>query len=100
MAPLWGSGDVSGDEPKFAAHHEGMDTSNLTVFGVDATELGVAKTATGDARKYAPTHEGWVGITTYMDNSVNPPVLRVKSEVLVAIGITGLDQADDAVFPE
>ena len=100
MAPLWGSGDVSGDEPKFTAHHEGMDTSNLTVFGVDATELGVANAASGDARKYAPSHEGWVGITTYMDNSVTPPVLRVKSEVLVAIGITGLDQADDTQFPD
>ena len=95
MAPLWGSGDVSGDEPKFAAHHEGMDTSNLTVFGVDETELGNARAASGDARKYAPSHGGWVGITTYMDNSVTPPKLRVKSETLVAIGITGLDQAND-----
>ena len=97
MAPLWGSGDVSGDEPKFTAHHEGMDTSNLTVFGVDATEIGVARTATGDARKYAPSHGGRVGITTYMDMHGN---LRVKTETLVAIGITGLDQADDTIFPD
>ena len=92
MAPLWGSGDVSGDEPKFTAHHEGMDTSNLTVFGVDETELGNARAASGDARNYAPSHGGWVGITTYNDMHGN---LRVKSEVLVAIGITGLDQAND-----
>ena len=92
--------DRSGDEPKFTAHHEGMDTSNLTVFGVDETELGVANAASGDARKYAPAHGGWVGITTYMDNSVNPPKLRVKTEPLVAIGITGLDQADDTILPD
>jgi hypothetical protein len=95
MAPLWGSGDTSADEPKFTAHHEGMDTSNLTVFGVDETEAGLARTTA-----YKVSHGGWVGITTYMDNSHNPPRLRVKSETLVAIGITGLDQSDDAVFPE
>jgi len=92
MAPLWGSGDVSGDEPKFAAHHEGMDTSNFTVYGVDETEVGLAATTA-----YAVTHGGWVGITTYVDVH---GTLRVKSETLVAIGITGLDQNDDAVFPE
>ena len=69
-----------------------MDTSNFTVFGVDETEVGVAATTA-----YAVSHEGWVGITTYTDTHGR---LRVKSEVLVAIGITGLDQADDAVFPE
>ena len=95
MAPLWGSGDTAADEPKFTAHHEGMDSSNLTVFGVDNTEAGLAATTA-----YAVSHGGWVGIITYMDNSVNPPKLRVKSETLVAIGITGLDQSDDAVFPE
>lgn len=28
---------------------------------------------------------GWVGVTTYMDNSANPPALRVKKEILVAM---------------
>jgi hypothetical protein len=92
MAPLWGSGDASADEPKFAAHHEGMDTSNFTVYGVDETEVGLAATTA-----YAVSHGGWVGVTTYTDMHGN---LRVKSETLVAIGITGLDQSDDAVFPE
>ena len=96
MAPLWGSGDTAADEPKFAAHHESMDTSNLTVYGVDATEVGVAATTA-----YAVSHEGWVGITTYTQtNSDGTTVTRVKSEVLVAIGITSGDQSDDAVFPE
>jgi len=92
MAPLWGSGDSAADEPKFAAHHESMDTSNLTVYGVDETEVGLAATTA-----YAVSHGGWVGITTYTDMHGN---LRVKSETIVAIGITGLDQSDDAVFPE
>ena len=95
MAPLWGSGDTAADEPKFTSQLENMDTSNLTVFGVDAAEVAVA-----DTTKYAVAHQGWVGVTTYMDNSVSPAVLRVKSETLVAIGITGLDQSDDAVFPD
>ena len=92
MAPLWGSADAANKEPKFAAHHEAMDTSNFTVYGVDETEVGLAATTA-----YAVAHEGWVGIQTYTDCHNN---VRVKSEVLVAIGITGLDQADDAVFPE
>jgi hypothetical protein len=36
--------------------------------------------------QYAVTHEGWVGVTTYLDNAGN---LRVKKETLVAMsGIT------------
>ena len=30
-------------------------------------------------------HSGWVGVTTYMDNSATPPAMRVKKEVLVAM---------------
>ena len=91
MAPLWGSGDTAADEPKFTAHHEAMDTSNFTVYGVDETEVGNAATT-----QYAVSHGGWVGIKTYVDAHGS---LRVKSETLVAIGITGLDQAnDDTIF--
>ena len=50
---LWGNVDSAGQEPKFAAHHEGMDSSNFTVFGVDETELGNAATT-----QYAVSHEG------------------------------------------
>ena len=87
MAPLWGSGDTAADEPKFTSQLENMDTSNRTVYGVDETELANAATT-----QYAVAHGGWVGIVTYTDMHGN---LRVKSETLVAIGITGLDQADD-----
>ena len=70
------------------------------IYGVDTTEQTVANAASGDARKYAPAHAGWVGIQTYMDNSHNPPILRVKSEAVVAgTSITG-DAADDTVLPD
>lgn len=63
------------------------------VFGVDQIEVGVARTT-----KYAVAHSGWVGIMTYIDTHGN---LRVKSEVLVAGGIsTTSDAADDARFPD
>ena len=61
------------------------------VFGVDAIEVGVAKTT-----PYAVTHSGWVGVTTYIDTHGN---LRVKHEVLVAGGIlTTSDAPDNALF--
>ena len=74
------------------------------VFGVDNTEIGVARTATGDAGKYAPAHAGWVGITSYIDQHGN---LRVKSEVLVAMGKDAggnggiqADASDDTLYPD
>ena len=94
---LWGKTDNTAGEPKFTSHHEAMDTSNFTVYGVDTTEQTVATAASGDARKYAPQHAGYVGVTTYMDMHGN---LRVKTETLVAMGsITG-DQSDDATFAD
>jgi hypothetical protein len=63
------------------------------VFGVDQNEVGVAATTA-----YAVAHSGWVGIMTYIDTHGN---LRVKSEVLVAGGIsTTADAQDDTLFPE
>jgi len=70
-----------------------------SVFGVDATEVTVAagRTVGGKNAAYAVAHSGWVGVTTYVDNHGN---FRVKSEVLVAGGIsTSPDAADDARFP-
>ena len=67
------------------------------VFGVDTTEITVANAASGEARKYAPPHAGWVGITTYNDMHGN---FRVKHEVLVAgSSITG-DSGDDSILPD
>ena len=95
--PLWGKTDNTAGEPKFTSHHEGMDSSNFTMYGVDTTEQGVVNGKTGDARKYAAPHAGWVGINTYMDMHGN---LRVKTETLVALNITSGDQSDDAVFAD
>jgi len=67
------------------------------VFGVDTTEQSVANAASGNARKYAAPHAGWVGVTTYNDNQGN---LRVKTEVLVAGSTITNDADDDARYPD
>ena len=69
---------------------------NREVFGVDTTEQGVVNAKTGDARKYAPPHAGWVGVTTYTDQHGN---FRVKTEVLVAGSTITNDATDNAQFP-
>jgi hypothetical protein len=94
--PLYTLGDSVYRAPE--AKTVGYSTSPVTtaVYGVDATEVGVANTATGDARKYAPAHSGWVGITTYIQESTGE--LRVKTEVLVAGGIA--NDAEDTVYPD
>ena len=64
-------------DSKFSEASYGTDDS--FIYGVNSSGNGVA----GD---YAPTHEGWVGITTYVDCE---GVLRIKRETLVAMsGIT------------
>ena len=69
-----------------------------SVVGVSTVEVSVANTATGSARKYAPTHAGWVGVTTYIDAHGN---FRVKTETLVAgSSITGSNPGDDAMYPD
>ena len=92
--PLWGKTDDTAGEPKFTAQHEGMDSSNFTMYGVDTTEQTVATTG---GSQYGPAHAGYVGITTYMDMHGN---LRVKTETIVACSsITG-DASDDTVLPD
>ena len=65
------------------------------IYGVDTNEQSVANGASGEARKYAPAHAGWVGITTYTDTHGN---LRVKTETLVA-GSTITGHAENTKFP-
>ena len=67
------------------------------IFGVDTTEIGVANGASGNARKFAPPHSGWVGITSYTDMHGN---LRVKTEVLVANSTISGDSEDDTILPD
>ena len=67
------------------------------IFGVDTTEQSVANAASGEARKYAPPHAGWVGITTYTDQHGNP---RIKTETLVAGSSISGDSTDDTILPD
>ena len=55
------------EKPVFTIGDSHWDPSNI--YGVDATEQSVANAASGEARKYAPPHAGWVGIPTYNDNA-------------------------------
>jgi hypothetical protein len=75
------------------------------VYGVDQTEVGVARTAdvTFGVTKsggYGVAHSGWVSVaSTYIDSNNR---LRVKSEVLVAMGGTmgANDALDDDIFAD
>jgi len=86
------------EKPKSTLHDSNWGAGEI--YGVDTTEITVANAASGNARKYAPPHAGWVGITTYNDNAGN---LRVKHEVLVA-GSSVLggsdDSGDDTLLPD
>ena len=83
------------EKPIFTVGDSHHDASNI--YGVDTTEMSVANAASGNARKYAPPHAGWVGITTYNDNAGN---LRVKHEVLVAGSTISADSGDDTLLPD
>jgi len=83
------------EKPVYTVQDSHHDASKI--YGVDTTEMSVANAASGNARKYAPPHAGWVGITTYNDNAGN---LRVKSEVLVAGSTISADSGDDALLPD
>ena len=83
------------EKPVYTVQDSHWDASNI--YGVDTTEITVANAASGNARKYAPPHAGWVGITTYNDNAGN---LRVKHEVLVAGRTISADSGDDTLLPD
>ena len=94
---LWGSVDNDASEPKNLAEGEFQGTASKAIYGVDDTEQGVANAASGDARKYAAPHAGWVAVNTYTDMH---GTLRVKAETLVAMNIASGDQADDAKYAD
>jgi hypothetical protein len=64
--------------------------------GNNAKIYGVAEggAAAAQGTSYALTHEGWVGIHTYVDSDGN---LRVKSEVLVAM--SGITTGNTPTYP-
>ena len=55
----------------------------------DSVVYGISTTTSGD---YHVAHQGWVGVTTYVDTH---GTLRVKSEVLVAM--SGITTTKDAI---
>ena len=95
--PLWGVADSNAGEPKNLAEGEFQGTAGKVIYGVDNTEQGVVNGKTGDARKYAAPHAGWVGITSYTDMHGNQ---RVKTEVLVAGSSISGDSTDDTILPD
>jgi len=60
-----------------------------SVYGVADAGADAAQTTS-----YALTHEGWVGVTTYMDSEGN---LRVKTETLVAM--SGITTGNTPLYP-
>jgi hypothetical protein len=82
-------------DPKFAPTSSNAQRGYTSkVYGVNAS-IQQVRQATDS--KFTPTHAGWVGVTTYVDNHGN---LRVKSETLVAMsGISTNTQAVAAVLP-
>ena len=95
--PIYVLGDKTYAAPEVKT--SGFSTSSLFtgVFGVDETEQSVANAASGDKRKYAAPHAGWVGLTTYRDMHGN---FRVKSETLVASSSITTDADDDEIFAD
>ena len=98
-APVYTMADRAYNAPEL------QNSVDRVVYGVDKAEM--AETI-DDTSPYHPAHGGWVGITTYMQtNADGSTEMRVKSEVLVAMGadnddnggISG-DNVDDTVFPD
>jgi len=85
------------EDPALAAPEVKSNKTDV-IYGVDNGEQAAANNASGDARKYAAPHAGWVGVTTYTNHD---GTLRVKSEVLVAGGIdtTVTTDREDTTYP-
>ena len=83
------------ENPRFAPTSANDERSyTAKVYGVNGAIQSQRVTA---GSQYAPTHAGWVGVTTYMDMHGN---LRVKGETYVAMsGITTQTQAAKNVLP-
>ena len=78
--------------PKYTITDSSFSEANEA--GADEYVFGVAQGGVTEAEggQYA-TSAGWVGVQTYMDNSVTPAQLRVKKEVLVAMSGISTDNA-------
>jgi hypothetical protein len=79
-------GITTGDTLSFKRLSDGYDKY---VYGVAGAGVTAASTT-----RYALTHEGWVGVTTYMGSEGE---MRVKTETLVAM--SGITTGNAPVFP-
>jgi len=86
LASTIAAGISTGDSVRFTRITGG---NNAKIYGV--AEGGIAA---AQGTSYALTHEGWVGIHTYIDSSGN---LRVKTEVLVAM--SGITTGNTPTYP-
>ena len=81
--PIFATQDLQGDRYR-NTNSSGTATaapsSDSLVYGISTAASGQAQATSTSA--YYNSNEGWVGITTYLDNGGN---LRVKSEILVAM---------------
>lgn len=73
---------VSLDEDPLGVSQERTGIATVRYFGVGSTAMTIGYQGLATATGYRPTHSGWVGVQTYIDNHGN---LRVKSEVFVAM---------------
>ena len=79
--------------PKYTVRDSRWSEANTNyephIYGV--ADAGIAA---AQGTSYALTHEGWVGVQTYLDNTGE---LRVKTETLVAM--SGITTGNPATYP-
>ena len=82
------------NDSSFSRKISGLNDAQVNEEYVFGVAEGGLESATGTAYE---TGAGWVGVQTYMDNSVTPPELRVKKEILVAM--SGISTDNAPVYP-
>ena len=95
-AAISASGFTITQVPKFTITDSSFSEANPD--GADEYVFGVAEGGLAEAQgTQYETGAGWVGVQTYMDNSVTPAELRVKKEILVAM--SGISTENAPVYP-
>ena len=94
-AAISGSDFTVSQLPKFTITDSSFSEANPD--GTDEYVFGVADAGISTGTVYE-TGAGWVGVQTYMDTSQNPPQLRIKKEVLVAM--SGISTGNDPAYPD
>ena len=94
-AAISGSDFTVSQLPKFTITDGSFSEANPD--GADEYVFGVADAGISTGTVYE-TGAGWVGVQTYMDTSQNPPQLRIKKEILVAM--SGISTGNDPAYPD